>query len=294
MKQLLPTLIWHKLTIILLLISFPLYCTQNTYYIKPTAGTPCPGEPCHTLSQYGEQYFRSISSNATLEFLPGDHSLNFTISVGTHTYPWDDSQPDRYYPTSSFALLGSLSSLPEITSRIVCTWPAGFLLSGITKVHITALAFISCGHNGSAALNILSVWNINISKCSFQNNTNNQPGSNEYGFGGAIHVHSSNLILAENTFHHNGAYKGGALEISAHNVVTFLRNTFHNNSANYLGGALFLYIEITYSPSQRAHFRVTQLIMVVVLLLYTQTTPYPSLRTFFKTTLLILPEVLLM
>ena len=233
MNRWFTTLICHKLTLFTLLISFPLFCTQNTYYVKPTADTPCPGVPCHTLSQYGEQYFVNSSANVTLLFLPGDHTLNFTISVGTLP---DDSKPDRYYPPFFLTLLGSSSSLPEITSRIVCTWPAGFLFSGITELHITALAFISCGHNDNAAINIWSVWNISITNCNFQNSTNGQSGSSEYGFGGAIHVCSSNLTLTENTFQHNFAHKGGALGIYTNNMVTLSRNIFLNNSANYGGG----------------------------------------------------------
>ena len=244
MKRWLTALICHKLTIVALFISFPLYCTQNTYYIKPTADTPCPGDPCHTLSQYAEQNF---SLNATLVFLPGDHTLNFTISLGSLSNSSDDSQPDHYYPPSSLTLLGSPSSLPEITSRIVCTWPAGFLFSGIT-VQITALAFISCGHNDSAAIHILSVRNIGISKCIFQNNTNNRSGSSEYGFGGAIHVQSSNLTLEENTFQHNFAQKGGALEVFTKNTVTLSRNTFHNNSADS-GGGLYAHANNTLTLS---------------------------------------------
>ena len=250
MKQWLTALIWHKLTIITLLISFPLYSTQNTFYIKPTTDTPCPGEPCHTLSQYGEQYFQNFSSNATLVFLRGDHTLNFTISVGTVSNSWDDSQPDHYYPPSSLTLLGNSSSLPEMTSRIVCTWPAGFHFSGITELHITALAFISCGHNDSAAINILSVWNVGISNCTFQNNTNNGAESSESGYGGAIHVHRSNLTLVGNIFHRNFAYTGGALKIFANSTASLTRNIFHNNSANYQGGALFAYASNTLTLSE--------------------------------------------
>ena len=66
--------------------------------------------------------------------------------------------------------------------------------------------------------------------------TNNRSGSSEYGFGGAIHVHSSNLTLAENTFQHNFAYKGGALEVFTNTTGTLSRNIFHNNSANCGGG----------------------------------------------------------
>ena len=244
MRQWLTKLIWYKL-ILFMIISFPLYWAQNIYYIKPTADTPCPGEPCHTLSQYGEQRF---SSNATLVFLPGDHTLNFTISVSNS---WDDSQPDHYYNPTSLTLLGSPSSLPDISSRIVCTWPAGFIFSGITELHITALAFISCGHNNSAAINILSVWNIFISSCTFQNNTNNRSVSSGYGFGGAIHVHSSNLTLVENIFQHNFAYRGGALELFTNNTVTLSRNTFHNNSAIY-GGGFYSHTNNTLTLSENA------------------------------------------
>ena len=257
MKQWFVALTWHMLAIFTLFISFPLYCTQSTYYIKPTADTPCPGEPCNTLSQYGEEYFQNSSSNATLVFLPGEHTLNFTISVGTlpddsqpdyyyYSYysSWDDSQPDQYYPPSSLTLLGSPSSLPEITSRIVCTWPAGFIFSAITELNITALAFISCGHNDSAAINIWSVWNISITNCTFQNNTN------QYRSGGAIYVHSCNLTLAENKFRHNYAHVGGAIQIDVNTIVAISRNTFQNNSADYAGGALAAYINNTLTLSE--------------------------------------------
>ena len=244
-------LICHKLTLITLLISVPLFCTQNTYFIKPTVDTPCPGEPCHTLSQYGEQYFVNSSSSATLVLLPGDHTLNFTISVENLDFKNESftSKSDSYQSPSSLTLLGSSSSLPEITSRIVCTWPAGFLFSGITELNITALAFISCGHGDTAAINILSVWNINITNCIFQNNTNNRSGPDEYGFGGAIHVHSSNLTLAENTFQHNFAYKGGALEVFTNNTVTLSRNLFLNNSASR-GGSFYAHENNTLTLSE--------------------------------------------
>ena len=250
MNQCLTTLTWHKLTIITLLISFRFNYTQYTYYIKPTADTPCPGEPCHTLCQYGEQYFQNINSNATLKFLPGDHTLNFTISVGALTNSWDGSQPDHYYTLPSLTLFGSPSSLPEITSRIICIWPAGFLFAGITELNITALAFLSCGHNNSAALIILSVYSVSISNCSFQNNTNNQSGASEYGFGGTIYVYSSNLNLTESTFQHNFAYKGGAVEIYTNSTVTLSKNIFHGNSANHLGGALTAYKNNTLTLSE--------------------------------------------
>jgi len=234
MKQWLTEPLWK--TISLLLISFPLCCTQDPYYITPMPDTPCPGEPCHTLSQYGEQYFQNFNSNTTLVFLPGDHLLNYTISIGTasdfpsatHTYQQDN-------PSPSLSLLGSpyqahSSSLQEIRSTITCTWPAGFVFLGIVELHINSLAFISCGHTDSAALNIQSAWNASISNCAFQNNTNGWSG-------GAIHVHNSTLSLSRNTFHENFAYAGGALFVDRSNTLTIKESTFQNNSAEY-GGAL--------------------------------------------------------
>ena len=246
MKQWLTEPLWE--TISLLLISFPLCCTQDTYYvyITPTPDTLCPEEPCHTLSQYGERYFQNFNSNTTLVFLPGNHLLNYTISMGTssdfpsatHTY-----QQDNPYP--SLSLLGSpyqahSSSPPEIRSRIECTWPAGFIFSGIVDLQINALAFISCGHNDSSALNIQSVWNASISNCAFQNNTNGWSGSRNNGYGGAIHVHNSTLSLSRNTFHENFAYQGAVLYASTNNTLTISGNTFLNNSADQAGGALYV------------------------------------------------------
>ena len=248
MKQKVTLLMWHRLSLLLIVvfISFPLNLTKHTYYITPTPDTKCPAEPCHTLSQYADHYFQNISSNTTLVFLPGDHTLNRTISIGivsnfkgiTPTHP-----PDYYYPHPSLTLLGSSSSLPEVTSRIVCTWPAGFIFSGITELHISSLAFISCGHGNSAAVNLVSVQNISISNCTFRNNTSGLPWqqSTKGESGGAICVRNCTLILTGNTFLGNSADYGGALNVYMNNILTISGNIFQNNSADN-GGALYVYI----------------------------------------------------
>ena len=145
-------LIWQKLLLISMLTILPSCSTQTIYYVTPTPDTPCPGEPCHTLSQYTELYFKNPSSNTTLVFLPGDHTLNdTTVVVGTGN-SWRTKTvvlQEFNYPYPSLTLLGSPSSLPEVSSRIVCTWPAEFVFSGITDLYISALAFISCGHYDS-------------------------------------------------------------------------------------------------------------------------------------------------
>ena len=171
-----------------------------------------------------------------LVFLPGDHNLNRTISVGTLSSTQAAHQP---HSDLSLTLLGSPSSLPEVTSRIICTWPAGFHFSGITELNITALAFISCGNNDSAAINILSVSNCHISNCTFSNNANRQTGSSSNTFGGALFANNSILTqIAGNSFYNNFANFGAALFIDTNNTIALLENTFLNNSADY-GSTLY-------------------------------------------------------
>ena len=120
-------LTWQKFLLPLMLLTS---CSaQSTYYVTPTPDTPCPGEPCHTLSEYvAGQYFHNLPVNTIMEFLPGNHTLEQTISVTN---------------LPRLALHGNSSSLPEITTWIVCTWPAGFVFTKITELHISAMAFIS-------------------------------------------------------------------------------------------------------------------------------------------------------
>ena len=224
---------------------------QSTYYITPTPDTPCPGEPCHTLSEYvAGQFFNTLPVNTTMEFLPGNHTLEQTVSVTGKT---------------RLTLYGDSSSLPEIISRIEYTWPAGFVFTDITELHISAMAFISYGYNDSAAVRIKLVrQQSDISDCTFQNNnnTNNKqnllmPGgvlfvadstltltrntfrNNSAGFGGALYVRYSTLNLTGNTFQSNSAFVGGALSIE-NSSLHLTGNTFQDNSATHDGGALYV------------------------------------------------------
>ena len=239
---------------LLLVILFTSWSAQSTYYITPTTNTlvSCPGEHCHTLSEYAaDQYFNNFPVNTTLEFLPGNHTLKQTISIKTLV---------------QLVFHGDSSSLPEITSRIVCTWPTGVIFTDITELHISALAFVSCGHNDSAAVQLISVKQSNFSNCSFHSNMNVE------GFldgGGALYIQKSNVILALNKFQHNFAVFGGALSMIESNAIitgntfeynstwgggalcvvlsslTLTRNTFQKNSADLMGGAFFMQSSIS-------------------------------------------------
>ena len=227
-------LIWQKLSLLFVLYCLPSCSTENTYYVTPTPATPCPGEPCHTLSQYAEDHFNNFSSNTALVFLPGDHTLNHTISFGLTAglSDWRDTT-HHHYPYHSLTLLGSPAPLPEAISRIVCTRSAGFAFSGITELHITALAFTSCGHG--PAVSIRSVLNSSIVNCTFQNNF-----SWQWQDGGCsceasvISTLNSTLTLTGCTIQNNGGYHRGTLVVVS-SILTLTRCMIQNND----GGALF-------------------------------------------------------
>ena len=201
-----------QLTILLFLVSS---CSaQSTYYVTPTPDTTCPGEPCHTLSEYvADQFFNNLPMNTTMEFLPGNHTLEQTISVANLTW---------------LTLHGDSPSLPKVTSRIECTWPAGFVFINITELNINGMAFVSCGNHSSAAVNIVSVQQSDISYCSFHYSMNAD------NYGGALYIQNSNVILTVDEFQNNF---GGALYIED-STLNLARSTFQNNSA-YFGGALY-------------------------------------------------------
>ena len=165
---------WQLMLLLFLLGS----CSaQSIYYVTPIPDTPCPGEPCHTLSEYvAGQYFNNLPVNTTMEFLPGNHTLEQTISVTNLTW---------------LTLHGDSSSLPEVTSRIECTWPAGFVFTNISELYISALAYTSCGHHNSAAVLIMSVQQSNISYCSFHNSVN---ADNHEHNGGVLYIYRTAML----------------------------------------------------------------------------------------------------
>ena len=222
---------WQIPLLILMLLTS---CSaQSTYYVTPTPDTPCPEEPCHTLSEYvAGQYFKNLPMNTTMEFLPGNHTLEQTISVINLPH---------------LALCGASASLPEVTSRIQCTWPAGFIFTGITKLHISALAFTSCSHDGRAAVSIISVSQSIVSNCIFQNNANTNSSECDYGYGlvqgyvsdcngGALYIQNSYIILTVSKFQNNSAVHGSAVYMDISNSI-ITGNTFEYNYAGK-GGPL--------------------------------------------------------
>ena len=212
---------FQELALLFALI-LPLSYTQNTYYVTTTANTTCPGEPCRTLSEYVEQVGQYFVSNTTFIFLPGEHILDNSVSIGD---------------VSNLTLVGDSSSFPLVTSQIICSQPASVLLYQISELRIDGLVFSSCGDSlTGAAVTVSLVSESQISNCVFQYNTNMD---NVGQGGGAIFAINSNLTLLENSFENNFASVGGGVSVVG-SAVSFLRNVFANNIASSAGGGVYI------------------------------------------------------
>ena len=192
----------------------------TTYYIAPTVDTPCTEQPCLTLSECVQQADRYFTSNTTLMFLPGNHTLENGLVIAN---------------ISSLTLIGS----PTIqgTSNIICARPTSFLFLEVREVYISSLGFISCGDGSNAAINFYSIDVANVFNCIFQNNTNKYRYG---GNGGALNILDSNLTISDCTFMDNSATIGGGICIYD-SVVNFINDSFVNNTANHAGGGIEAY-----------------------------------------------------
>ena len=200
-----------QVLLLLLLFIYPLCSAQNTYYVTPTADTLCPGEPCFSLSEYItdlEQSGQTFTSGLTLIFLPGNHTIEINVPI---------------VELPSLSLLGDSSSLPELTSIVICTQPISFTFFRLSELSISNIGFSSCGDLANAPIRLEQVRQAEISNCLFQDGQN-----------GAVSVIDSTVILLENRFKNNSATIGGGLYIDR-SAVNLTRNIFTKNYAEVNG-----------------------------------------------------------
>ena len=221
-------------------------CSGHTVrYVKPTPDTPCPADPCLTLSEYAQQPHHYLTSNTTLLLLPGDHvlSVNFTVEN-----------------VSEFEINASSSSPQAV--KIVCQQLVGFTFRNISHMTLHGLTFTSCSRGATFGVSIYSGQDTEIVNCSFQdsictalgvfnsslvlrrsssfiNNCAKYSGSSCFiiCLGGGIYAETSTLVFTGNsTFRDNSPYQGGGLFTWSCTVSFTGSTTFMNNSAKYGGG----------------------------------------------------------
>ena len=218
----------------LLLSTLSCCSAENVYCVRPTQPTAtscssCPHNSAHcaTLSEYAQQAKSYFTSDSTMVFLPGDHTLDMNITVAN---------------IPRLTMRGESSSGYTVT--VACSGSVGLSFTGMVDFKIHSLTFLSCGRSfdkpalpltpDKYTLLLESIEYVELVNCSFHNN-----------LGTALTVYRTSIALAENNeFAHNHCDHEGLTPNSCVGTVFAGFNTslsftgtsnFINNSANYVG-----------------------------------------------------------
>ena len=213
---------------------------ENVLIVSPSpANCTRYHEFCHTLSEYAHNIDKYISDNTKFVFLPGTHYLDTDFRVSN---------------VSSLVLLGDNSSLPKLSSRVVCSSSAAMVaITGVSQLIISTLEVTSCGENVSVSIEeadsfILASFHLFNSKplhiyksTSLLEDTNftNNTGT---GCGGSMRIEYSNVTLnGTNSFAHGHTSESGGCMYVIGSTLTLVGNfTFTENVARIEGGAIFM------------------------------------------------------
>ena len=253
------------LTLVLTVIVLALPSTGTILTVQPNSTTPCDNEPCFTLSEYvqnGSKYFNT--SNITLQFLPGDHTLDSSLIIADIQH---------------LNILGNGSS--PTPSRVECTGSnVGFEFRNISEVTVRDMTFILCGRSHAIYIPFLSrsrksvyyavrfesVQHIEVIDCVFHDNYGSAfgifnsrasfSGNNTFSsncrrcsnggcsynecYGGGIYIEASEANFSGiATFDGNSGSEGGGIYARDNSGVSFSGNTsFKENSAISCGGGI--------------------------------------------------------
>ena len=218
---------------LLLTVSF----AQSTYYVKPTLDAPCFADTCLTLSEYAEAIEQYFTANTTFSFLPGDHTLSANITIESE---------------SNIMLVGDTTSLPNITSRIICTGAVSISCSNISHLEVSALTFVGCD-----ALSLNNAESIKLTNATFEDSSGSQSVRGitaslssvslenscfiniTASVEAAILAHFSNITIKDTCFVKNTAGVAGGGIAGFNSNLTFLgQNSFIQNCA-IQGAAIF-------------------------------------------------------
>ena len=246
-----------------LLINTLFYCSaENVYCVTPTA-TSCSScshnTHCATLSEYAQEAEMYFTSNTTMLFLPGDHVLDWNITVVN---------------VVRLTMCGESSSYNMAT--IVRNGSVGFSFTNMVDFNIYSLAFTSYKRSwsygshpasNSALFFLQSIQHAKLVNCSFHDNIgtalavsntsitltgNNEFVHNQCGCGlfsyncelgcGITALNSNLTFIGNTTFCENNASyhgSGGAIWASASSLDFDGTNNFIGNSAERNGGAIY-------------------------------------------------------
>ena len=247
------------LTLVLAVMVLALPSTGTILTVKPNSTTPCDNEPCFTVSEYVKNHSKYFNtSNITLQFLPGDHTLDSNLTIA-------DIQ--------QLNIVGNTTSLTP--SRVECTgFNVGFEFRNISEVRVRDMTFTFCGRLHTIyivrsrsvyyAVRFESVEHIEAVDCVFHDNygtalgifnsraafsgnntfSNNcrrcsDSGECQYSicYGGGIYVEASGANFSGITTF-DGNYDSGICAWNNSDVSFSGSTTFKENSAVRNGGGI--------------------------------------------------------
>ena len=154
----------HPAPLLLLLISFAAPTpaqADSVLYVKPTEGTKCPGEPCHTLDEYVNETHHHENfpyyNNTVMKFLPGTHNLSVEFNFHNLT----NLTLEATHPT-------------RMNETVICCndHPQALLFTHGSQISIEGLSIVNCSaHNSSGYLPPIGISTLYIVKelCLCQN-----------------------------------------------------------------------------------------------------------------------------
>ena len=218
----------------LLLSNLSCCSADNVYCVTPTlpgnaSCSSCPNNSMHcaTLSEYAKETELYFTSNTTMVFMPGDHTLDMNITAANIV---------------RLNLLGETSS--GYVVKVVCNGSVGFNFTNMTDFKAKSLTFTSCGRNyGSskfkATLLLESIKHTELVNCSFHDN-----------IGTALTVRDTNITLAENIkFTHNHCDRKGLIPNSAciggGGITAYDSSLIFTGNITFNGNAVSTIIKVT-------------------------------------------------
>ena len=218
---------------------------ETTLYITPSSSIQCHVKSCLTLSKLALNSSGWLSSNTTLFFLGGTHTLDTELFVSS---------------INTFFML--TNSTREGTHVVVCQNRAGFTFDNAKELRIHGLKFIGCGSNKFSSIRNLTIENstflgqnnsetaldITKSNLTILNSTfiANRVGTCMKIFdvktesnistriAGAILTSNSNVNITNCKFLNNSAEIGGAIYINSSSNISIINSTFLSNEATIL------------------------------------------------------------
>ncbi len=249
----------RRLAVLLVLLTLwiPACAAQHTYDVYPMC--PTTNKECLTLSGIVREMDKYFTSDVTLVFHPGDHSLQGEVVFVANV--------------SRLTLQGSTTSSSSGAQvvRVLCD-NSSLYFSGVSDLLIVSINFVSCRSMLSFTVSVFQ-------DCSFANSTAVNcgamavnKGSNATFLGrtvftgniaiqdgGAICVNDSIIAFSgKTTFAVNHAYSyyglGGAVYAEEHSILSFSGNSSFDSNTAGRGGAVCALQDNTLSFSGNSSF----------------------------------------